>query len=75
MRETRTCGSEGGEAREGLSYPYCSPLVHTGASKHRLSSVNYRKHAKKTEFPILPLTLPVLATLSRAEIPDKLLHP
>ena len=22
MRETRTCGSEGGEAREGLSYPY-----------------------------------------------------
>jgi len=22
MRETRTCGSEGGEAREGLSYLY-----------------------------------------------------
>ena len=22
MRETRTCGSEGGEVREGLSYPY-----------------------------------------------------
>ena len=31
MRETRTCGSEGGEAQMGLSYPYKNALKHRNA--------------------------------------------
>jgi len=49
MRETRTCGSEGGEALTGLSYPYeyLSPAGRVTAPARMFKRTNLPQHGDR----------------------------